>query len=126
MPVSYSDPRKLRFLGQIPEKYRSDVTNIFLRGIRAKITSPAEICAAAWRWVGARGAELAGMGWTPGPGTIPAEQLQEVIEGDGEAAEAFAAYLTEWETLPPAEKDRLKAAHKQGYRDAYVAARGAR
>jgi hypothetical protein len=49
-----------------------------------------------------------------------------VIEGDGEAAEAFAAYLTEWETLPPAEKDRLKAAHKQGYRDAYVAARGAR
>lgn len=125
MPVSYSDPRKLRFLAQIEEKHRSDVTNIFLRGIRAKITAPAEIVAAAWRWVGERGAELAASGWAPGPGTVPAEVLQAVIEGDGAGAEAFAAYLSEWDRMSPAEKEQAKAALKSGYRQEW-AARGAR
>ena len=124
MGIGYSDPRKLAFLAQIEEKYRSDVTNLFLRGVRQGLRTPPAIVATAYQWVGAREAELVHLGWTPGPGTVPAETLQGVIEGDPEGAEGFAAYLVEWESLSPTEKEALKGAHKRRYQGAV--ARGAR
>lgn len=98
-----------RMINRIPERLRSDATNLFLRAHRSGIDDPAAICREVWRAVTARQADADASGWPLGGGTIRAADLTAMMREHREEALDFALWCIEWDRLSSVEKERQKA-----------------
>jgi hypothetical protein len=108
----YADPRRTDFLGLVPESLRSQASNVVLARYRAGAATPSAIYYAAIEHLRDRLG-----GWGNEDGNVRAI-LGLLVRHRAEAL-AYCAWAIDWEQLSPAEKDRLKAARGEEYRQAY-------
>lgn len=105
------DPRRVRFLDRFDARYKSDVANCFFRVIREKPDlDDNEVCRQVWLNLKERSAfhgdTLASVG--PGSGTTPFATFASVARDNPDMARSFCRWAREWETLSPADKDRVR------------------
>lgn len=111
--LTYDDPRR-RVLEQLADAQRGAFTNLALRFIRGGLEDPVRIGDAMFREFDRhrdRAAEQGDMG-----ALIIAEHGADLVVAEGDAVEALIAWLLDYERLPRAERERLKAARGERHR----------
>jgi hypothetical protein len=106
------------FLRHFPNARRSYVSNTVLYAVRAGARTPAEVLAAVEHELSETAKRSRRWGFTD---TIErTESIYATLNEFHDEALAFCAWAIRWEALPPAERERQKAAKGAPHRQAYM------
>ena len=105
-------------LERFPNARRSYVANTFLYAVRAGARTPLQVLASVNETL--RETHARSQRWSFTDTVQRTEEVMAVLVDYHDEAMAFAAWAIRWEALPPAEKERQKAAKGASHRQTYM------